>query len=211
MQVRWLIGFIATPIVAAVTPLWWLPAVERAALAPDGVKPHVFDGAVIGLAAVAALALLPIALIGLAFRKTWRLAAITALGCVTYCAGFGIGGRLRDEIRREAFHQLATRSRPLIAAIRDFEKKYGRPPASLEALVPEFVPSVPTTGMGAYPKYEYRTGSTNDFGNPWVLAVSTPSGGINFDRFLYFPLTNYPPRGYGGWLERIEDWAYVHE
>ncbi len=47
--------------------------------------------------------------------------------------------------------------------------------------------------------------------NPWVLIVHTPSGGINFDQFMYFPLQNYPESGYGGWLARIRDWAYVHE
>lgn len=47
--------------------------------------------------------------------------------------------------------------------------------------------------------------------NPWVLYVYTPSGGINFDKFLYFPLQNYPSNGYGGVLRRIGDWAYVHE
>jgi hypothetical protein len=34
---------------------------------------------------------------------------------------------------------------------------------------------------------------------------------MNWDMFLYFPKQNYPKAGYGGWLERIEDWAYVHE
>ncbi len=28
---------------------------------------------------------------------------------------------------------------------------------------------------------------------------------------LYFPNRNYPQHGYGGWLEPVGDWAYVHE
>lgn len=64
----------------------------------------------------------------------------------------------------------------------------------------------------AYPNYEYHVGKpAGCFENPWVLVVFTPSGGINFDQFMYFPLQNYPEHGYGGWLERIDDWAYVHE
>ena len=47
--------------------------------------------------------------------------------------------------------------------------------------------------------------------NPWVLVVFTPGGGINFDRMLYFPKQNYPRSGYGGGIERVRDWAYVHE
>ena len=65
--------------------------------------------------------------------------------------------------------------------------------------------------MGAYPEYHYSTSSKDYLGNPWVLTIYTPSGGINFDQFMYFPLTNYPKTGYGGSLERIGDWAYVHE
>jgi hypothetical protein len=45
----------------------------------------------------------------------------------------------------------------------------------------------------------------------FFLSNSTPSGGINFDSFLYLPLQNWPERGYGGVLQRIDDWAYVHE
>jgi hypothetical protein len=65
--------------------------------------------------------------------------------------------------------------------------------------------------MRAYPEYRYTPNATNYEGNPWVITVFTPSGGINFDQFMYFPLTNYPKTGYGGWLERVGDWAYVHE
>jgi hypothetical protein len=48
-------------------------------------------------------------------------------------------------------------------------------------------------------------------GNPWVLTAIVSTGSVNWDKFLYFPLQNYPSTGYGGWLERIGDWAYVHE
>jgi len=111
------------------------------------------------------------------------------------------------------FGKLAERSAPLVKSIYDYEAKYGNAPENLEALVPEFIPSVPNTGMAAYPDYYYMVGerARKWDGNPWILYVETPSGGINFDKFMYFPNQNYPKRGYGGSLERIEDWAYVHE
>ena len=111
----------------------------------------------------------------------------------------------------DAFAKLAVRSQPLIAAIRSYEQRHGRPPESLSKLVPEFIPAVPPTGMGAYPNYEYFTPATDYDNNPWILRVFTPTVGINFDQFLYFPLTNYPPKGCGGVLRRIGDWAYVFE
>jgi len=111
----------------------------------------------------------------------------------------------------DAFAKLAARSQPLIAVLRSYEQHHGRPPESLSKLVPEFIPAVPTTGMGAYPNYEYLTPATDYDNNPWILRVFTPTVGINFDQFLYFPLTNYPSKGYGGVLRRIGDWAYVFE
>ena len=67
--------------------------------------------------------------------------------------------------------------------------------------------------MGAYPKYEYVVPEeTNDWdGNPWVLYVDASLGILNWDMFLYFPKQNYPEVGYGGGLEKVGDWAYVHE
>ncbi len=46
---------------------------------------------------------------------------------------------------------------------------------------------------------------------PWALQVLPPVFGVGFDLMLYFPKQDYPENGYGGWLERVGDWAYVHE
>jgi hypothetical protein len=124
-----------------------------------------------------------------------------------------VGGRIAGRLRMHGFAALAHRSETLVAAVKAYDAKFGRPPDSLEALVPDFISGIPSTGMRAYPKYEYLAGEkAKPFDdNPWVLYVFTPSGGINFDQFMYFPRQNYPEHGYGGWLERIGDWAYVHE
>ena len=112
-----------------------------------------------------------------------------------------------------AFHKLAERSVPLIQAIKEYEIKYDSFPNFLETLVPEFLPSVPQTGMGAYPTYEYMVGveSQKFANNPWCLLIHTSSGILNWDLFIYFPNQEYPKQGYGGVLERVGDWAYVHE
>lgn len=157
-----------------------------------------------------AVAAIPAAFVGLAFRRFRSISAAIALCSVTYLMGFIVSLRIGESIRMNAFHSLAERSRPLVSAIRAYEQKHGNPPASLQALVPEFIASVPSTGMGAYPEYRYSVTNTYQ-GNPWMITVFTPSGGINFDQFMYLPLTNYPKAGFGGWLERVGDWAYVHE
>ena len=112
------------------------------------------------------------------------------------------------------FERLAERSRPLISAVRRFEVDHERPPASLDELIPKYLVAIPNTGMAAYPEYEYVTGDKaleHYDGNPWAVWVDSPSGGINWDIFLYYPKQNYPQRGHGGSLESVKDWAYVHE
>ena len=68
-------------------------------------------------------------------------------------------------------------------------------------------------GARTYPEYRYTVGLTarSRWSNDWVLHVNTPSGGINFDEFVYFPNGSYPDRDRGGWYERIGRWAYYHE
>jgi hypothetical protein len=168
-----------------------------------------------------AIGLLPmLALIGVAVcpflllsARRRRSALIGLLASVTCLVSFVIGVILGAHVRHKAFIGLAERSRPVVAAIRQYEAQHGKPPETLATLVPEFFTSIPQTGMGAYPGYEYFVGekAAKYDGNPWAIVVFTPSGGINFDKFMYFPLQNYPEKGYGGRLQRIGDWAYVHE
>jgi hypothetical protein len=162
---------------------------------------------------LAAFFALPVSIV-LLFLRSYRLIGLKIfLACVIYLIVGIAGVRLSVEIRHNGFVGLAQRSRPLVMAIQQFEAKHGKPPENLEQLVPEFLPDVPNTGIEAYPNYEYIVVSDRTVyeGNSWILKVRTPSGGINWDIFLYFPKQNYPKVGYGGWLEPVEDWAYVHE
>jgi hypothetical protein len=159
-----------------------------------------------------ALAVILVSVVLLIFRKTRRPAFLALIAGFTYLVIYIgvslIGGR----VRMHGFHKLAQRSAPIVQAIKKFEAEKGHRPNSLEELVPQYLPSIPNTGMGAYPKYEYEVGKIGEWDdNPWVLYVNTPSGGVNWDMFMYFPKQNYPKTGYGGGLERIDDWAYVHE
>lgn len=113
----------------------------------------------------------------------------------------------------QAFLELSERSTPIIDAVRTYEAKNGIPPNNLEQLVPDYLPNIPITGIKAYPTYElYVPKLPHEIdGNPWMLSVLTPEAGINFDMLMYLPKENYPENGYGGWLERVGHWAYVHE
>ncbi|MEG1970847.1 MAG: hypothetical protein RR101_12080 [Burkholderiaceae bacterium] len=131
----------------------------------------------------------------------------TSLGIVLGCVFGAIVGR---ELRMYAFELAATRAAPLVAAVSAYEKDHGVPPRTLEELVPAHLPKLPDR----LPPLRLVSGevATREYqGNPWALVALVPGGLINWDTFLYLPKQNYPATGYGGALQRIGDWAYVHE
>ena len=162
------------------------------------------------LAAAMAVVVLPFLLL----RRASRVSVLAWLTVATTYLPLAVGGLiLGNRIRSWGFDRLAVQSAPLVSAICAYADAKGAPPPSLVELVPEYLPRVPGTGIMAYPDYLYFTGThaARYDGNPWVLVVHTPNGGANFDQFMYFPLQNYPKRGYGGSITRIRDWAYVYE
>ena len=204
-------GFV--PWLWAASPLLISPLAEYLIVGPVGTCYLIMLPGLLIFPAFGALAYLlasPVLLIPRSFRRQrLRRCGLCLVLLVATIAGFRFAGSIRDD----AFHRLAQRSSGLVTAIKNYERSHGGPPPSLNALVPEFLAAVPGTGMAAYPDYQYRAGDAAKRyeQNPWILIVPTPYGGINFDEFLYFPLQNYPQRGYGGWLQRMGDWAYVHE
>ena len=129
----------------------------------------------------------------------WTLAILTAL----------FGGQA---LRRARFEATAGRMEPLIRAIESHRAATGSDPESLEALVPARLPALPSTGLMAYPDVTYRRrDSGDDSFIRYQLMIPCSSGGINFDVFVFWPEGNYPDFLYGGGVERIGRWAYVHE
>jgi len=184
---------------------------QHRGVAPDGDQSVLWSFIYLVLPLMLAFAVIPLSLPFLFFKRTRRGAAIVALCGVTYVLGAKVCLGIGHRIRMQAFHEFAERSQTLVDAIESYNTTYGHYPDTLTNLVPEFLDAIPTTGMGAYPHYEYRTGTNSWYDNPYVISVDTPSGGINWDMFLYFPKHNYPQRDFGGVLERIGTWAYVHE
>ncbi len=46
---------------------------------------------------------------------------------------------------------------------------------------------------------------------PWELRINCSTGFLNRDVFFYWPVQKYPPQIYGGDVEPVVDWAYVHD
>lgn len=115
--------------------------------------------------------------------------------------------------RRQAFARAAEHGAPVIEALRRYRHERGRYPDGLDALVPAYIPAIPYTGLIGYPEFDYRPGHNDIAAVPdsYELRIDCPSGGINFDRFIYWPSETYPAWIQGNWTERIGAWAYVHE
>jgi len=198
----------------AVSAVAYFPFSQWIATTPVGTQLFLWGQMIYGFPLMVAVLSTPVAIIGVFIPRTRRqslsLLAIFSLFVPCCIAGIIFG----HKVRNAGMRTFAERSQSLIAAIQKYEQDHSAPPNSLQDLVPVYIPVVPTTGMMAYPEYGYHTGEEAKKqyrGNSWALSVPTPSGGINWDMMLYFPNQDYPRLGYGGGLERIEDWAYVHE
>ena len=207
-QNRWLL------VLFALSPLVYVPFANWMAIVRHGTSLFLWGQAIYGAALVAAVLTLPVALVSLVFRRTRRKAflglSLSVLFLICCTAGIVMGER----IRMSGMAGATERARPLVTAIERYERDRGEPPPALEVLVPEFLSAIPSTGLGAYPEFDYFVGEKAEqrfAGNPWVLSIFTPSGGINFDQMLYFPRSNYADWEHGNAVERVVDWGYHHE
>ena len=158
---------------------------------------------------------LPIAVAVSAARPTpqnWMLVGRMVLVILTAVASLFLYAGLKELGARRA----ADRGQDVIDAIERYQRREGRLPSSLGELVPKDLPLIPDTGMGRFPSFEYigpESKGANEAQYPfdsYELRVNLYRF-LQFDRLVYWPEGNYPDAMYGGGVERIGDWAYVHE
>jgi hypothetical protein len=204
----------AAALIYALLGVVFVPLSEWLATHPFGFGGLIFWQMMFVLPLVVALMSSPVLLIAMLFKSSRRRACILVVFALAGFVGFFGGARLGHRVRMSGMRTFATRSEAVVAAIRRYEQDHGEPPSDLESLVPAYLSTAPTTAMAAYPDYRYHSGveaSEKFYGNTWALSVFTPRPVINFDMMVYLPNQNYPERAYGGWLERVGSWAYVHE
>lgn len=146
----------------------------------------------------------------LPFRRLRRGAGPVAAVALSLFVLFVPVAKVSAALRRHGFQLAAQRAEPLVAAIERYRRERGEPPRELSALVPDFLPAMPAQ----LPPLQIVTGDEAQRvygGNEWALSSEVSIGILNWDMWLYFPNGAYPRHGFGGWLERIDGWAYVHE
>lgn len=120
-------------------------------------------------------------------------------------------------IQQTMLNNVVDSSKPLVSAISDYSRKTGKPPKSLTALIPEYLKVIPSTGMGAFPNYEYNVATAGDHQSmPWMLRV-------NFSDEFSKSYLGYRPKElsskltegqvFEGWRllsnDQIQDWCFV--
>lgn len=159
---------------------------------------------------------IPLMLLGgalLVFARFRRRGIVLTTLCFAFVTGSLLGIWISFHVARMGWHQVTARAEALISAIHAYEQRSGAPPSSLELLVPSDLAEVPTTGLGNLAPFHYRRaeGTNLVMGDRWALRVNPPQIGLGFDTLFYIPSEQYPERGFGGRIERVGRWAYVHE
>ncbi len=115
-------------------------------------------------------------------------------------------------LRMWGVRHVPDRAQPLLSALTRYHEERDRYPAALSELVPTYLPRVPYTGMMGYPDFDYRhPGEAREEAGGYDLYVSCGMSMFNFDSLHYWPSQDYPDKMYGGGVERVDSWAYVHE
>jgi hypothetical protein len=191
-------GLVALPFGLAEIGISWASVYGPRWLEIPGVELFFF-------LSILAVLLIPFFLLGTLFQRT--RAACFAIACALASVVFTqtVLSSIADRVRMSGFRAIAVEARPLVAAIRAYQEAHGKPPATLADIPPALLHGLP------FHYYSDAHTPTQYHGNSWVLSLDTGSGFLNWDQFLYYPQQNYPATGHGGWLRRIEEWAYVHE
>jgi len=120
--------------------------------------------------------------------------------------------RVSSRARMLCIRQATARGGPLLHALERYREDHGVYPGSLDELQPDYLAEVPGTGMIAYPDFEYEPpGEAEPEAGGYSLYVYCLLMWCGFDTLHYWPSQDYPEKMWGGVVERIDGWAYIHE
>jgi len=140
-------------------------------------------------------------------RCVWYVLALVAI-LVLMWSYFAAYPTRRYPAWAATFHRLTVHSQPLIQAITAYQHDHhGTPPPTLAALVPEYLPAVPTTGITASPRYIYWV-----YNGVWSLQVDCPRVIFDFSHFAYMTpeyLKEWGRSRKAG--EQIGNWVYIRD
>lgn len=142
-----------------------------------------------------------------------RLRQLRALSWICLPFICFIAARATFSLRYLAFACAAQRGEPIIVALAQYRAKTGTYPDSLDALIGEYLPAIPSTGLIGYPRFEYQNDRHNNrpFPGEYDLRIPCPMSLLNFDRFIYWPSEEYSALEEREAIKRLGNWVYLHE
>ena len=133
------------------------------------------------------------------------------LACWCFCLLFVVALRGYKKVRSVAMMNAALTGSRISEALDRYRADHGAYPDEFDDLVPQYVDQIPFTGMVGYPQFYYKSGANIPGSGGYEIGINCPIAVLNWDKFFYWPSKAYPKSIYGGSVEPIGDWAYVHE
>ncbi len=121
--------------------------------------------------------------------------------------GFVLAPPMR-ELHRGLLLKATGRAQPILAALEHYRRDAERYPRTLADLAPRYLQDVPSTGMLAYPEFDYEAPARANGAVPYELWVSMPLG-PSVDVLLYSPTKTYPSSLYPSRVIPVGEWAYI--
>jgi hypothetical protein len=141
---------------------------------------------------------------------THRLSRVLLLSLPISLIGFVLRAPLQH-VRESWLAQAIQQADSIILALEAYRSRLGAYPPTLSALVPAYLPALPSTGMLAYPAFGYRVNSeVPNATSPYELRVEMPME-LNADVLVYWPGRVYPERLYDGAVTALDGWAYIRD
>ena len=212
MLLSWTVGIPGAAIAYAIATkrlglLIYSPVFFVAAFGKELFAALFFLGAILGFPVAALVAVIN------RKRTAWLLAGQAVLIAATAFGATKSYFHSRDWGARHA----ADRGNQIVEAINRYQASEGKLPDTLKDLVPRELEWVPNTGMIGYRSFHYFGPVDEAVAKDEQRLFATYEIRVNlykflqFDSLVYWPEGNYPDFMYSGWVERIGDWAYVHE
>lgn len=114
-------------------------------------------------------------------NKQWMNIAGLALVSGLYLAFTSMCG---SAIQSRACYNVAERLQPLVAGVDAYKRDHNELPEKLEDLVPEYLKTLPSTGVGILPDYYLRADRDS-----WQLVVTNPNAN---EEFIYVHDPTFP-------------------
>jgi hypothetical protein len=193
-------------VLAFAVPLLLLTIFEGLAFSPWGSDwLFLVDAALFAMAVLALLA--GVAMLLTALAPSLRGPSLRrALILLLFVAGTVAGMQASKPIRANGWQRVAARGDLVVEAIRAYEVRHGRPPATLSLLAPDFIERVPGTGLGSRPAFRYAVRHGEAGYESWSLWTKLPGVGHPSD-FEYLPADR--AQAWDTVLHRVGDWAVV--